>query len=174
MDIINIFVDKLYAVKYENDTVDIYNQCIENWTDVEYVRKFVKGNQSDIQGKDINKIVEEIVEDAEEIDELLYKLSHSTDENINEFFAPLHNSEYKVKLLSRQKGRIHRKSYTRIYGIKIESNCFVITGGAIKFTRLMDEREHTKQQLNKIESLRDYLIENQVIDKDSFQNIDIQ
>jgi|AntRauTorckE5430_2_1112549.scaffolds.fasta_scaffold00136_18 hypothetical protein len=174
MEIVDIFAEKLYAVKHAYDTIDVYNKCIESWTDVEYVREFVKKHQSDIKGKDINKVVENIIEDAEDIDQLLYELSLSTNENIDEFFAPLLNSEYKVQLLSRQKGRIHRKSYTRIYGIKIESNCFVITGGAIKFTLFMDEREHTKQELKNIDKVRDYLKDNQVIDKYTFQDLDLK
>lgn len=174
MVIIDIFAEKLYSVKYAGYTLDAYNKCIESWTDTEYVREFVKKHQSDIKGKDINEVVDNIIEDAEDIDDLLYELSLSTDENINQFFAPLRNSEYKVQLLSRQKGRIHDKSYTRIYGIKIESNCFVITGGAIKFTQFMDEREHTKQELKNIDRVRDYLKDNQVIDKDTLQDLDIQ
>jgi hypothetical protein len=173
MVIIDIFAEKLYAVKYADDTSDAYNKCIESWTDVEYVREFVKKHQSDIKGKDVNEIVNNIIEDAEDIDDLLYELSQSTDENIDEFFAPLRNSEYKVELLSRQKGRIHRKSDTRIYGIKIESNCYVITGGAIKFTHFIDEREHTKQELKNINKVRDYLKDNQVIDKDTLQDLDL-
>lgn len=171
MVIINIFAEKLYAIKYKEDTNDAYNECIEKWTNVDYVRGFVKDNLSDIGGRDINEVVEEIIEDAEDIDDQLYELSHSTDENINEFFAPLYNSEYKVKLLSRQKGRVYKTSYTRIYGIKIESNCFVITGGALKFTRFMDDREHTKRELQKIENVRDFLKDQEVYDKDTLLDI---
>jgi hypothetical protein len=174
MVIIDIFAEKLYAVKYAGDILDIYNKCIESWTDVEYVRGFVKEHQSDIKDKDINQVVEEIIEDAEDIDDLLNELSQSTHENIDEFFAPLRNSEYKVQLLSKQKGRIYRDSFTRIYAIKIESNCFVITGGAIKFTRFMDEHKHTEQELKNINKVRDYLMDNQVIDKDTFQDLDLK
>ena len=65
----------------------------------------------------------------------------------------------------RQKGR---KNYLRIYALRIDKNCFVITGGAIKFTHLMQDRKHTQLELNKIEMCRNYLKENGIIDADSF------
>jgi len=57
MEIVDIFAEKLYAVKHAYDTIDVYNKCIESWTDVEYVREFVKKHQSDIKGKDIKKLL---------------------------------------------------------------------------------------------------------------------
>lgn len=171
MKIIDIFAKKLYAITYNNDDLDIYNKCIDLWTDVEYVRNFVIEHQKDIKEKDINDVVKDIISDAENIDDLLYELSNTTNRNLSHFFAPLHNSEYQVQLLSRQKGRIHRKSYTRIYGIKIEPNCFVITGGAIKFTRLMEDRNHTLQELKNIDKVRDYLRDQQIIDQETLQDV---
>ena len=174
MIIIDIFAKKLYAIRYNNDELDVYNKLIENWTDVQFVREFVKKHQKDIAEKNLNKVIKDIISDAEDIDDLLYELSNSKNENIGHFFAPLFNSEYQVQLLSRQKGRVHKKSYTRIYGIKIESNCFVITGGAIKFTRFMQDRHHTNQELININKVKDYLNDKGVIDKDTLQDLDIQ
>jgi hypothetical protein len=174
MDIINIFAPQLYAIRYKNEALDAYNKCIDNWTDVEYVRRFVKDHQADIEGRDLNQVVEEIIEDAQGIDDILYELSNSTDKSINQFFAPLRNSEYQVKLLSRQKGRVNRKSYTRIYGIRIESDCYVITGGALKFTQFMKDREHTYQELKNIDKVRDFLIDNEIIDQDNLEDFHTQ
>ena len=53
-------------------------------------------------------------------------------------------------------------------GIKLEPGCYIITGGAIKLTRTMQEREHTLNELNKMEQVRNYLISNQAIDADGF------
>lgn len=38
----------------------------------------------------------------------------------------------------------------------------------IKLTRTMQEREHTLNELNKMEQVRNYLINNQAIDADGF------
>lgn len=56
----------------------------------------------------------------------------------------------------------------RIYAIKLEPGCYIITGGAIKLTRTMQEREHTLKELNKMEQVRNHLISNQAIDADGF------
>ena len=47
-------------------------------------------------------------------------------------------------------------------------NVFVITGGAIKLTRTMQERSHTQAELDKINQCRQYLASNGVFDSDSF------
>ena len=47
---------------------------------------------------------------------------------------------------------------------------FIITGGAIKLTYKMSERAHTLHELVKMEQVRDFLLEEGIIDKDSFIN----
>lgn len=51
---------------------------------------------------------------------------------------------------------------------KVESRLYVVTGGAIKLTRTMQEWEHTLSELVKMEKVRQYLVDNNVIDDDSF------
>ena len=50
----------------------------------------------------------------------------------------------------------------------LEKNVFVITGGAIKLTRTMQERSHTQAELDKLNQCRQYLASNGVFDSDSF------
>ena len=45
---------------------------------------------------------------------------------------------------------------------------YIITGGAIKLTKTMQEREHTLQELEKMEKVRNFLIQEHVFDEDSF------
>ena len=75
-------------------------------------------------------------------------------------------------LLGKEKARIKDRpehaSWLRIYAIKLEPGCYIITGGAIKLTRTMQEREHTLKELDKMEQVRNYLINNQAIDAESF------
>lgn len=58
----------------------------------------------------------------------------------------------------------------RIYAIKLEPGCYIITGGAIKLTRTMQEREHTLIELNKMEAVRNYLLDGGAIDADGFMD----
>lgn len=55
-----------------------------------------------------------------------------------------------------------------MYAIKLSMGIYIITGGAIKLTRTMQEREHTLQELEKMEKVRIFLIREHVFDEDSF------
>ena len=46
----------------------------------------------------------------------------------------------------------------------------IITGGTIKLTRTMQEREHTLVELARMEKVRRFLINNDIADKDSFMD----
>ena len=55
----------------------------------------------------------------------------------------------------------HRKFKSpilRVYGIRIAQNTFVITGGAIKITRAMQEHVDTNEELRKFEIVKLFLI----------------
>lgn len=81
------------------------------------------------------------------------------------FFRPLYNNEYQQKQLSLRKGR---ERLLRLYAIRIDVNCFVITGGAIKLTRSMQDRWHTKLELVKLERAKAFLTDNGIFDSDSY------
>lgn len=74
--------------------------------------------------------------------------------------------------LTREKARnwerTQHPSWLRIYAIRIEPNVYIVTGGAIKLTATMQEREHTKRELDKLNTCRDFLKQNGVFDQDSF------
>lgn len=52
--------------------------------------------------------------------------------------------------------------------LRIANGVYIITGGAIKLTATMQEREHTKKELVKIERVRRYLLEESIIDDNGF------
>lgn len=70
-------------------------------------------------------------------------------------------------MLSLQKGKIKRNQL-RLYAIKIDDDCFVITGGAIKMSQKMDEHEDTALELVKLNNARIYLNSKDVFNQDSF------
>lgn len=127
---------------------------------------FINENRYDIpKVANINDLVIKLMADANEMDEILYKISKDSKRNLEDFFRPLENQEYQFVELSKQKGR---KNYLRLFAIKIDTNCFVITGGAIKFHHLNKDRDHTQNEMIKIEKCRNYLKSNDVYDSDSF------
>lgn len=170
MNIVPIFAGKLFAFHYEGEADNEYDRLLELWMDTEYVRAFLQENIADIpsdRSSRIRQYVEFIREDAIEIDEHLVAISESDDDNLEQFFQPLRNSEYQIRVLSLQKGR---KNCLRLYAIRIDENLFVITGGAIKLPlqHLMEDRAHTRIELSKLERAKDYLMANGIFDEDSF------
>ena len=166
MKIVDIFAEKLFAFHYDNEDENELKRLLNLWNNSNYISTFLDENKSDIPPyENINKLEQKIFDDANEIDDILYELSNDDDMQLEEFFAPLDNKEYYEVKLSKQKGR---KRYLRLYALKIDENCYVITGGAIKFTHLMEERDHTIEELRKIDMCREYLKSNDVFDAESF------
>lgn len=166
MKIVSIFAEQLFSFHFEKEAENEWNRLLDLWTDTAYLYDFINRNQRDLpKNSSKKKLVQQIIANADAIDDVFHKISTDPTRRLEEFFKPLHNQEYQILTLSKQKGR---KNHLRIYALKIDTNCFVITGGAIKFHHLMEDRDHTKQELKKIEQCRDYLKDNGVVDADSF------
>lgn len=166
MKIFSIFANRLFTFHYKGEKMNELRRLLTNWNDPFYLSKFVKENRTDLpKNMSIQQVVHQIIENANDIDESLNELSNDPDRKLEEFFKPLYNQEYRLIVLSKQKGR---KNFLRLYAIKIDDNCFVITGGAIKFHHLNKDRLHTQKEMQKIDNCRDFLKENGVFDSDSF------
>jgi hypothetical protein len=120
--------------------------------------------------KDLGTAIEDTIEDSDELESLL--LSLSSEDDLDSLFHPLENFRITEMLLGREKARLKRNvshsSWLRIYAIKVEQGVYIITGGAIKLTLRMDEREHTRRELEKMEKVRQYLLEENIVDEDGF------
>jgi hypothetical protein len=128
MKIVSIFEEQLFSFHFEGEKYNEYDRLIESWTDVDYLYDFAKRNTNNV---DIDKYVSDRLEDAEQIIDLVEDISSNSHKSLDTFFQPLHNSEYSLKELSLQKGKTkhrNRKNHLRIYAIRIDVNCFVITG----------------------------------------------
>ena len=62
-------------------------------------------------------------------------------------------------------------SWLRLYAVKLQSNRYLITGGAIKLTATMQEREHTLEELRKLNKVRDNLLKEGIIDYEGFKSM---
>jgi hypothetical protein len=87
-----------------------------------------------------------------------------TDKRLEMLFKPLNNSTYNTPSLMYSKAlvtkKIYREPLLRIYAIRIDANCYVITGGAIKLTDKMAEHPDTEKELMKISQCKSFLIQN--------------
>lgn len=162
MEIVVIFEEKLFSFRYENEQDNEYDRLMNLWTNASYLQAYAKKNKV----KDVYGFIEDILQHAEEIQDFLENLSQNK-KPFGFYFEPLQESEAKRKILPLQKGKIP-KNQLRLYAIKLDTNCFVITGGAIKMSQKMDEHPDTKNELVKLNNARSYLNKNGVVDADSF------
>lgn len=166
MKIVNIFAHKLFSFQFEGESYSELRKILTRWNDISYIYSFLKSHESDLpKTETILSFAKKIIKDAKTIDETLEQICESENDKLSQFFKPLHNEEYVLKLLSKQKGR---ENYLRIYAIRISNDCYVVTGGAIKLTRRMQERKHTIEQLSQLDACRDYLKGNHIVDEESF------
>jgi len=167
MKIVRIFANQLFAFKYENEADNEYDRLMELWTDVTFLRSYAKMNNID----DVSSFINEILQDAEQIQDFLENLNQDK-QPYGFYFEPIQDTE-RNRLLSFQKGKI-KKNRLRYYAIKLDANCFVITGGAIKMSQTMKEHPDTANELIKLKRARAYLNENGVFDDDSFYELLIE
>ena len=161
---------KLWAVVYEGESVDILTLTLSNWIDLDYLSTFFTDNRRDLETffkiTNLDDAIYDTVADAEALSGLI--LDIAPDANLNLLFRPLEPSRMAEMALSREKAKGKRvsghASWLRLYAIKLDDGIFLVTGGAIKLTPQMKDREHTLNELKRMERVRNYLIDNNVID----------
>lgn len=179
MRIVDIFAHihkregQLYSVIYPNKNGEYkeseYKRLLDLWTNVEYLRDYAISNKKN----DIDKFVINRLRDAEKIEDLIDDIFENN-EPLDKYFQQLRNSETGVKILSLRKGKTSKRDGLRIYAIKIDKNCFLITGGAIKMSQKNDDHPDTRKEMQKINSVKSYLQSHDVFDEDSFYELLIE
>lgn len=168
MKIVPIFANRLFAFVYKNNEAEgyqenEYDRLMELWTDTEFLWNYAKNNGI----VNIEKFVADRLDDAETIQDLFEELNE-TEKTLDHYFQPLHDHETGIKILALKKGKTSKWDGLRLYAIKIDNNCFVITGGAIKMSQTMQDHPDTFEELRKIHRAQSYLKDNGVMDSDSF------
>ena len=166
--------ERLWAARYEECSDNALDTLFDQWNDVAWLRDFFKSNIDDLISyfkiTDVNDAIYDTIEDSERLQCLIMDISPEAD--LDKLFRPLENSRYTDILLGKEKAKLKNiaghPSWLRIYAIKLEPGIYVITGGAIKLTRTMQEREHTLLELGKMEKVRRFLIDQGIADKDAF------
>lgn len=165
---------RLWAVRYDGESDNALYTLFEQWSDVMWLRKFFRENWDDLTAyfkvTDINQAIEDTIEDSDQLQCLMLDLQPDSD--LESLFHPLENFRTSEMVLGKEKAKLKRtvrhSSWLRIYAIKLSQGVYVITGGAIKLTLKMEERDHTKAELKKLEKVRRFLLNEDIIDDNSF------
>jgi len=156
LHIFEVLKDRLYAAEYDDNKQNILDILQEQWTDPVFLELFFEVHKSDLQSGFFGAIsIEQAIEDTmEEADELFDVLYDADEDHLDQLFKSLDNREYKVIDFQKRKAKgAAKKSWLRIYAVSC-NDAYFITGGAIKLTKEMKERENTKNELDKLELMR--------------------
>ena len=166
----------LWAVRYDGEADNSLRMVFSQWNDPEWLWDFFTENMADLESyfkiTDVDQAIYDTMDDSDELECLI--LDISPDADLDKLFRPLENSRTAEMMLGKEKARLWQRAehapWLRLYAIKLEPGCYIITGGAIKLTRTMQEREHTLKELCKMEQVRNLLIEQGAIDADGFED----
>lgn len=165
---------RLWAVRYEGEADNALYNLFEQWNDVLWLRTFFKENIEDLSSyfkiTDVNQAIMDTIEDSERLQCIIMDISPDAD--LDAIFRPLENSRIADITLGKEKARLKQRmrhaSWLRIYAIKLTTGVYIITGGTIKLTATMEERKHTQAELTKMEMVRNFLLNEGIIDDDGF------
>ena len=168
--------NRLWAVRYDGETDNALQLVFNQWNDPEWLWEFFTENIADLESyfkiTEVDQAIYDTIADSGELECLI--LDISPDANLDTLFRPLENSRAVEMLLGKEKARLQNRvehaSWLRLYAIKLEPGHYIITGGAIKLTRTMQERDHTLRELAKMEAVRNLLIEQGVVDVEGFED----
>ncbi|MCQ2155647.1 MAG: hypothetical protein MJY57_00390 [Bacteroidales bacterium] len=167
----------LWAVKEEGKDTDELSLLFRQWCDFNYLLDFFFANQDDLKHffriEKVSDAIRDTMEDASDLEQCILDFPYT--EELDGLFHPLSLADNRAHELTREKARNWNRpqhpSWLRVYAIRMEPNVYVVTGGAIKLTATMQEREHTQKELDKLNACRDFLKQNGVFDQDSFVDL---
>ena len=172
MKLVRIFVsddseEGLWSIHLDDEQQNEFEKFFDLINDVEWIYNFFEKNKVDLGSGFFGKIsvsqaVERTLDEIEEMESILYDYAEQgfsrSEHNLQHLFKPLNNFEYTISIHQKSKARI-KKGWLRLYAIRLSSNCYLVTGGAIKLTQDM-KRKHLQDELKKLNQTKTYLRNN--------------
>lgn len=168
MEIVSIFAVQLTSFRYGPDQPDEFSRLFSQWQDPEFLHQFFTEHIEDLQSGffgavSLKAAIRQTRDEARRLERALLQLASGTRDNLDSIFVPLKPQEPIELPRSKAKGDTQR-SWLRIYAIKVQPNTYIVTGGAIKLTKTMQDRTHTIVELKKLERCKDFLYEEGITD----------
>ncbi|PWD99595.1 hypothetical protein [Marinilabilia rubra] len=174
MKIVPIFGKNFKAIQYTGEKKDEFHRVFSVWNDPEYLDSFFEKNKMHLSGEfwgnmDVETAITKTLFYVEEFERQFEDLNSKYSRNelvreLDDFFIPLHKIKESGEIISQHKAFFN---WLRLYALKLDGDVFIVTGGAIKLTKAMQDSKHTNMELRKIKSCRDYLITQGIITADT-------
>lgn len=166
--IFEIVEGALASIKYEDEPEDAFAYCFSMWEDVEYLENFFEEHKTDLSGEfwqmGVEDAVIKVLDEARTFKEDIFyyaehgKTATGAEQLENYIFTPLHKDILSnIRIESKAYGTESGRSMLRMYAIRLGSNQYVVTGGAIKLTKELQSSEHTARELDKLKLVSSYL-----------------
>lgn len=166
---IRIFVlvkDSLYTVEdFEKPDQMAYEVVTDRWQDTEYLEDYFERYKEDLQKfhpyMSVERAVRKTLLEMMEFDEKLYNAANN--KKLGKlFFRPLHKTDkYETYIDSKAYGP-DKKSWLRLYAVRLDVDIYVISGGGIKLTKAMNTKE-LKKELENLNKVKDFLVKEGMI-----------
>lgn len=166
MKINTIFAEKIYALQLLEFRENEFRRALYLWNDVEYLKKFYDENKNIIlqnpylEIKNVYDFIEQVFDEAEHLEEEIEH--HYENDSLAELFEYLFNE---ISPQNQFYKKIKQK-LLRLYGIKLEDE-YLVTGGAIKITKKMQDHPDTTEQLEILKQTKTFLDSENITDLDS-------
>jgi hypothetical protein len=183
MEFVPIFTDEnqgLYSFIHSGQEVDEFERLFDLWEDTEFLEEFFNSNLTDLQSGffgtvTVDDAVLQTIDETRELRNEIFNIKNSVKNrnynSLDDLFIPLHQFEKSgINLVKHKAYGLKNRTWIRLYALKLENNYYFITGGCIKLTDSMKERPHTNAELSKLDSCRDYLLSQGIIDKDGLSD----
>ena len=155
--------DGVYAVRYPDEEDNELSKLLDKWNDTFYLRQLFRNKnklKTYFEIDDINVAVQDTLDDAAYLEDIIL---NGKQEDLDDMFHPLSREDSTIVAYSRRKARnwerVDHDSWLRIYAIKLDPGVYVITGGAIKLARKMQDANATNNELQKLNALKQYFID---------------
>ncbi|WP_445710466.1 hypothetical protein [Flavobacterium sp.] len=145
-----------------------FRRLFDFWNDQDRLRTFFEEHEGDLNevywdGITIDEAIEKTRKEAKELERTLkeYATAGKTKrlKNLSMLFKPLKDGKIE-KEFEKDKVKVDgKKTWIRLYAIRIDPNFFMVCGGAIKLRKTLNDRAYLLKELEKLEITRSYLMD---------------
>ena len=168
-----LFDTELGAIDHDgviiaNESLHEFRRLFDLWNDPLQMREFFEEHEADLNedywdGITIDEAISKTRAEAKELERTLLEYAEAGItirlKNLSMLFKPLSDGRIE-KEFEKDKVKVYaKKTWIRLYAIRIDVNLFVVCGGAIKLRKTLNDRTYLLKELEKIDITRNYLMD---------------
>lgn len=185
LDIVSIYPDSLFAIKFDDKDHNEYDAAFSLWRDLDYLVDFFDENKNlletgfwhnAVSSTDSEDLAQSVVNESFDFEKHIKEIAANTANgempDFDDFFQEL-GGQYKFL-----REHVPHKSYgtasptmLRLYAIRVSANCYVVVHGGIKLTKQIQDTPQLKKELfSKIDNVLRFFKANGIIDTEDLMD----